>query len=405
MAKGGREDLPEGFEPRDAVWGKQVAALLKQFEHRVLGERVVVGPGEQMQVGECEAADRCAEEREPGGAVGWMQERAGECEEVEDLLAFAERLDLDGPVWDRAGLLEGPDDGKQVRPRLDQDGDFRRLRPAVVGAPGLDDVADGLGVPGGLFVAVGGGNAQGERVKVPGYRSEEDGGGCGGGLAGGFSGSVRDGGRLGGVAGGGEDSGEVLVEGVDKIGLGAEVRGEVQGGEGQLVQAAAMHGLDEALDPRLAKKIDGLLGVADEEDGAGGAIPATGEELDELVLGGGGVLHFVDEQMLKRGSGGGEVVLRGGGAKRGFGEQGDLGEVALAASGEDGLQLGEGAAENLEEGLGDAPLVCRVVRGRKCADAAEQLAKGVVVADLLDEVSEFLLMVLLNQKPEVVGLE
>ena len=46
-----------------------------------------------------------------------------------------------------------------------------------------------------------------------------------------------------------------------------------------------------------------MLGVADEEDGLAEAIPALGEELEELVLGGGGILHFIDEEVLDLGEG------------------------------------------------------------------------------------------------------
>ena len=68
------------------------------------------------------------------------------------------------------------------------------------------------------------------------------------------------------------------------------------------------HGAEEAFDAGLAEEVDGLLGVADEEEGLGVAVPGAGEQLDEFVLGGGGVLHLVDEQVAERGAGGGGEV-------------------------------------------------------------------------------------------------
>ncbi len=114
---------------------------------------------------------------------------------------------------------------------------------------------------------------------------------------------VRDELGLQRVGGGGKDLREGVVEVFDEGALGAEVGGEMERREREGVVAGAelagAHGVDEALDAGLAEEIDGLLGVADEEDGLGGAVPAMREELDELVLGGGRVLHLVDEEMLQ----------------------------------------------------------------------------------------------------------
>jgi hypothetical protein len=141
---------------------------------------------------------------------------------------------------------------------------------------------------------------------------------------------------------------------------------------GRLAETFGAGGADEALDARLAEEIDGLAWIADEEDGLGVAVPGFGEQLDEVVLAGGGVLHLVDEQMLEACA---ELRRRGLGA--GFlaegvaGEQAEFGEVALVALGEDELEFDQGAAEDAEEGFGDGPLIGRVVGGREATHGAE----------------------------------
>ena len=42
------EDLPERLQSGDAVGGKKIPALLQQCKDCVLGEGVVVGPGQQV---------------------------------------------------------------------------------------------------------------------------------------------------------------------------------------------------------------------------------------------------------------------------------------------------------------------------------------------------------------------
>ena len=83
-----------------------------------------------------------------------------------------------------------------------------------------------------------------------------------------------------------EDEAEVAVELIDQGALGAEVCGEAEACEGQVAEALGVHGLDEAFDAGLAEEVDGLAGVADQEDGLSIAVPVSGEEFKELVLGG-----------------------------------------------------------------------------------------------------------------------
>ena len=77
----------------------------------------------------------------------------------------------------------------------------------------------------------------------------------------------------------------------------AEVGGEVQGAERDVAEALLGHGAEEAFDAGLAEEVDGLLGIADEEEGLAVAVPGAGEQLDEFVLARGGVLHLVDEEL------------------------------------------------------------------------------------------------------------
>ena len=108
-----------------------------------------------------------------------------------------------------------------------------------------------------------------------------------------------------------EDEREVLVEAGNEVGLRAEVRGESEASERQCAEKSGAGGAHKTLDARLAEEIDRLTRIADEEDGLRVAVPGFGEPLDEVVLSGGGVLHFVDEKMLKaRAQGRGEVCPR-----------------------------------------------------------------------------------------------
>jgi len=107
----------------------------------------------------------------------------------------------------------------------------------------------------------------------------------------------------------GEDEIEVAVELFDESALGAEVCGEAQAREGQVAEPLGVRGADEALDPRLAEEVDGLAGVAHQKDGLPVAVPVGGEELDQLVLARGGVLHLIDQEVLQaRAERSGQVV-------------------------------------------------------------------------------------------------
>jgi hypothetical protein len=198
--------------------------------------------------------------------------------------------------------------------------------------------------------------------------------------------------------------GEVFVEGLDEGGLGAEVGGEAEDGEREVAEAAGLEGLEEALDAGLTKGVDGLPGIADEEDGLGVGVPAAGEELDEFVLGGAGVLHFVDEEVLEaEAGGGGEVVECGVVAEGGAGEEADFGEVALGAFGEDELELGEGAGEDAEEGFGDLPLLTGILGGREIRDLADGFEEAGEIGELGDDLLEFELVMLQDFEPDIVA--
>ena len=111
---------------------------------------------------------------------------------------------------------------------------------------------------------------------------------------------------------GGEDEIEIVVELIDEVALGAEIGGKAEPGERKFAKSLGVHGADEALDSRLAEEIDGLARIADEEDGLRVTVPGCSEELKELVLAGGGVLHFVHKQMLETcAQRGGEVFSAG----------------------------------------------------------------------------------------------
>jgi hypothetical protein len=147
--------------------------------------------------------------------------------------------------------------------------------------------------------------------------------------------------------------------------------------------------VDETLNSGLAEEVDGLAGISDQEEGLGVCVPVAGEELDEVVLASGGVLHLVDEEVLEAGAeGAGEVVGAGVGAEGGAGEEGQLGEVALVAEGEDELEFDQGAAEDTEERFGDGPLVGWVVGGGKGADAVEKVEEVGVAGEGVDESDE-----------------
>src|ERR1019366_6819054 len=178
-----------------------------------------------------------------------------------------------------------------------------------------------------------------------------------------------------------EDECEVLVEAGDEVVLRAEVRGELEASEGQCPEKSGAGGAHKALDPGLAEEIDGLAWIADKEDGLRVAVPGFGEHLNEVVLSGGGVLHFVDKEMLKaRAQGRGEVVRAGIFIEGVAGEEAEFGEVALVVCSEDELELDQGTAENTEERLCDSPLARGIAGRRESVDSEKHLQQIVAMA-------------------------
>ncbi len=280
---------------------------LDEFGNREVLEGGVVGAGEEVQVGEGEAAPRRAQNGEPRDAIHGMEEGAGEGAEVEEFLALEEALDFDGAEGD-AMVAEERDDLGEVGAGADENGDTIflacRLRALDAWEMLLENAED---VAGFLFLGIGDvgrgrsavGSANEARVDVERFfrRRSGEGGGFG----------ERDGGGSGGNVGGTEGA-EHLVDGLGEAGVGAEVDGELHGMAADAAAVgveggdAAIADLGEELDVGLAKHIDGLHGVADQEDGAifagvGGVGPGGEECGDELVLAARGVLEFVDEEV------------------------------------------------------------------------------------------------------------
>ena len=202
-----------------------------------------------------------------------------------------------------------------------------------------------------------------------------------------------------------EDEVEVVVELIDESALRAEVCGEPEASEPQVAESLGVHGADEALDARLAEEIDGLAGIADQKDGLRVAIPIFCEEFNQLILGGGGVLHLVDQQVLQaRAECGGQVVGARVFAEGVAREQIELSEVALIVGGEDELEFNQCAAEYTKEGFGYGPLVGWVVSGRQRADALEGVEKVVAVAQLVENRDEARVVAVLSVIDELEGL-
>ena len=167
-----------------------------------------------------------------------------------------------------------------------------------------------------------------------------------------------------------EDAGEVVIEAADETCLGAEVCRKAEGAEVEGAEASLVHGAHEALHTGLAKQVDGLLWVADEEDGAALAGPVLREQAEQVVLAGGGVLHLVDEEVLQvEVEGGAKVGWSGVLTQSRASLERAFGKVAAAVRGKDELQLGECGAEDAEECLDDVPLfggvLGRVADGRR----------------------------------------
>jgi hypothetical protein len=263
--------------------------------------------GEGEEIGERQAAPRSAQDGEPCDAVCGMQQSSGECESVLHFRAPVERVKVEGAKRDfgLAGVgLEFFYDGGEMAARAGEDGNTRSLSGKML----LDDAADGNSfLP---FVVVfwrlGGLNGGIENLFADDRGVPMDATSSGFANSGGFDKWNVD--RIAAVerdsAGGRKDAVEGLVEIFDERLLRAEVGGEAQWGEGDVTEARFVKGAQKTFDTRLSEEIDGLLGVADEEEGLRVAIPGLSEELDEVVLSGGGVLHLVNEQMAEPPAGG-----------------------------------------------------------------------------------------------------
>src|SRR5205823_7195265 len=123
--------------------------------------------------------------------------------------------------------------------------------------------------------------------------------------------------------------------------------------------AAGFPGLQEESDLRLAEAVDRLHRVADEEERAAVALlPAGGEAFEQFPLRVGGVLELIHQDVadlrVER-----EQEIGGalGRAERAHRALRDLGEVGLAALGEDELEVRGRAGEELEDGAERLPLL------------------------------------------------
>ena len=324
-------------------------------------------PARRWRSARREAAPGGAQEGEPGGAVGGVEQGAGEGEEVEDLLALGEGFDFDGAVGD-GGAAASPLKASTMSER------WVRVRTRTAMLPGL-----GCGLRGGVWLrqcfddaadlagrsrGAGRGGRCGACWRVGGRRA---GRWCASrrpaaeGAAGGRRRrGVGDGSRLAGSAdaSGKSEARSRALKCSTRVGWERKLAVRRRAVSGRSPSWPVAHGVEEALDAGLAEEVDGLLGVADEEDGLGVAVPALGEELDELVLAGGGVLHLVDEEVLEAHAGGGGEVVEGRSPSAGRLVRARSSSVKShsAGLGEDELQLDEGTAEDAEEGLGDVPL-------------------------------------------------
>ncbi len=119
------------------------------------------------------------------------------------------------------------------------------------------------------------------------------------------------------------------------------------------------------------------------------AVPGFGQHLDEVVLAGGCVLHFVDQQMLEmRTERRSEVVRSRVFAEDVAGKKAEFREVALVVLGENELKLNEGTAEDPEERFGDGPLVGWISGWWKSADGEKNLKQVVAIVELVDDGGE-----------------
>ena len=105
-----------------------------------------------------------------------------------------------------------------------------------------------------------------------------------------------------------------LVDGLDQARRGAEVAVEAIGFPGHLRVA---HGLTVGVDVPAAEGVDGLLGIAhEEEDGLGVGRGVQKDAAEDVVLDGVGILKLVDQCRLElRAQGGGQGWPQSGVAK------------------------------------------------------------------------------------------
>ena len=221
-------------------------------------------------------------------------------------------------------------------------------------------------------------------------------GGVGRGLAGGVGGGELDAAAV--VRG--EDGGEGAVELFDQRGDGTEVGGErdeVEGEGGWVGDLRAgefetdFFDAGEELGVGVAKEVDGLHGVADEEEGAASTVgPGAEDAGEELVLAAAGVLELVDEEVMDTvgdgdGGVGGKPVFA---AEDALGDLGDLNEIDGGGFSEDDFELGGGVAEEGETGADDLPVLFGVAERREGADGGEGGLEGWGGGEASDERSE-----------------
>jgi hypothetical protein len=195
----------------------------------------------------------------------------------------------------------------------------------------------------------------------------------------------------------GADGGEHLVDGFGEASVGTEVDGQLHR---QAWDAAepAFADLREKLDLGLAKHIDGLHGIADQEDGAifigvGGVAPCREKLGDELVLAARGVLKFVDEEMTDVA---GDVedafrVL----FENGEGGDRELDEIDFIVFGEDDFELDDGLAQDGEDLAQRPPLAVAVGVGWEVADRAKAGEESRRLLQTLEAVLHFALALFL----------
>jgi hypothetical protein len=172
-----------------------------------------------------------------------------------------------------------------------------------------------------------------------------------------------------------EDLGEDSVELVYERPGGAEVGGEGDGVEEERAGAGDFKacGFDarEEFGVGVAKEVDGLHGVADDEATAAFTLRPCGDEAaEELVLAAAGVLKLVDEDVVDA-VGDREGGVRGlavGALEDVKGDLGDFNVVDGSGFSEDYAELAGGVAEQGETGADDLPVFVGVAGWGQGAD-------------------------------------